>query len=91
MQITSDTSSIEQTHGYALFLRCLQMKVRVITAGLKNSVSSLMYELCTDVLFFSPMNTCILRILSYKLVSFSKCKLRSKKRVSSGNAGMKEF
>ena len=40
------------------------------------------------ICIFSPINTCILRVLSYKLVNLI-CKLRSKRRVSSDHAGMK--
>ena len=42
------------------------------------------------IYFFSPINACLLRVLSYKLgTEFFICKLRSKRRVSSDLAGMK--
>ena len=46
-----DTSTIEQTHGFALFLRSWWMEARDIPAGLRQSVTSLVYKLCTDMLF----------------------------------------
>ena len=45
-----DTSAIEQTHGFALFLRCWWMEARDIPAGLRQSVTSLVYKLRTDML-----------------------------------------
>ena len=42
------------------------------------------------ICLFSPIDACILRILSYKLVNFLN-KLRSKRRVSSEHAGMKNI
>ena len=84
-----DTSAIDQTHGFSLFLRCWWMEVRNKPVGLRQSVTSSVYKLYTDMLF-SPINACILRVLSYKVVNFFVCKLRSKRRVSSDHAGMKE-
>ena len=69
MQMIFETSAIEQTHGFALFLRSWWMEAGDIPAGLRQSVTSLVYKLCTDMLF-SPINACILRILSYKVVNF---------------------
>ena len=63
------------------------MKAKDIPAGLRQSVTSLVYKLWTGM-FFSPINTCILRILWYKLVNFFICKLRSRRRVSVDHAGM---
>ena len=42
-----------------------------LPAGLRQSVISLVYKQCTDM-FFKPdfVYACILRILSYKVVSF---------------------
>ena len=66
-----DTSAIEQIHGFSLFLACRWMKVRDIPAGLRQSLTSLVYKLCIILIcFFSPIKACILRILSYKLVNF---------------------
>ena len=45
-----DTSAIKQTHGFALFLRCWWMEARDIPAGLRQSVTSLVYKLRTDML-----------------------------------------
>ena len=56
MQTIIHKSAIKQTHGFALSLRCLWMKATDIPMGLWQS--------------FSPINACILRILSYKLVNF---------------------
>ena len=46
-----DTSVIEQTHWFALFLRSWWIEVRDIPAGLRQSVISLMSKPCTDMLF----------------------------------------
>ena len=43
--------AIEQTHGFALFLRSWWMEARDKPAGLRQSVTSLVYKLCTDMLF----------------------------------------
>ena len=56
MQTIIHKSAIKQTHGFALSLRCWWMKATDIPMGLWQS--------------FSPINACILRILSYKLVNF---------------------
>ena len=69
MQMIFDLSAIEQTHGFALFLSSWWMEAREIPAGLRQSVTSLVYKLCTDIIF-SPINAYILRILSYKVVNF---------------------
>ena len=50
MQLIFDTSAIKQTHGFALFLRCWWMEARDIPAGLRQSVTSLVYKLRTDML-----------------------------------------
>ena len=52
MQIIFDTSAIEQTHRFALFLRSWWMEARDIPAGLRQSMISLLYKLCTDMLFW---------------------------------------
>ena len=54
LQIIFETSAIEQTHGFALFLRCWWMKATDIPAGLRQTVTSLVYKLCIDMLF-SPV------------------------------------
>ena len=51
MQMLIDTSAIEQTHGFALFLRCWWMKATDIPVGLRQSMTSLVYKLHTDMLF----------------------------------------
>ena len=51
MQRIIDTSAIEQTHGFLLFLSCCWMKATDITAGLRQSVTSLVSKLYTDMLF----------------------------------------
>ena len=51
MQIIIGTSAIEQTHRFALFLRCWWMKATDVLAGLKQSVTSLVYNLYSDMLF----------------------------------------
>ena len=47
-----DTNAIEQIHGFAW------MKDRGIPAGLRQSVTSLVYQLCTDMVF-SPINAAL--------------------------------
>ena len=69
MQTIIHKSAIEQTRGFVLFLRWWWMKATDIPVGLRQSVTSLVYELHTDMLF-SSINAFILRILSYKLVNF---------------------
>ena len=76
LQMIFDPSAIEQTHGFALFLSSWWMEAREIPAGLRQSVTSLVYNWYN----FSPINAYILRILSYKVVNFL-CKLRAKRRV----------
>ena len=51
MQMIFDTSAIEQTHGFALFLRSWWMKVNDIPACLRQSVTLLVYKICADMLF----------------------------------------
>ena len=51
MQMIIDTSAIEQTPGFGLFLRCWWMKASDIPAGLKQSVASMVYKLYTDMHF----------------------------------------
>ena len=46
-----DTSALDQTHGFALFLRCWWMEARDVPASLRQSVTLLVYKLCTDMLF----------------------------------------
>ena len=70
MQTIIHKSAIEQTRGFVLFLRCWWIKATGIPVGLRQSVTSLVYKLRTDNLFFSPINAFILRILSYELVNF---------------------
>ena len=48
-----NTSAIEQTHGFALFLRSWGMEGRDIPAGWRQSVTSSVYKPCTDMLFQS--------------------------------------
>ena len=82
-----DTSAIEQTHGFALFLRSWWMEARDIPAGLRQSVTSLVYKLCTDILFIRLHfeNSFV------QCSEFLICKLRSKSRVSSDHVGMKNI
>ena len=51
-----DMSAIEQTHGFALFLRGWWMEARDIPAGLRQFVTSLVYKLYTDMLFQPGQN-----------------------------------
>ena len=51
MQMIIGTSAIEQTRRFALFLRCWWMKATDVLAGLKQSVTSLVYNLYSDTLF----------------------------------------
>ena len=46
-----DTSALDQTHGFALFLRCWWMEARDVPASLRQSVTLLVYKICTDMLF----------------------------------------
>ena len=87
MQIIFDTSAIEQTHGIALFLRSWWMEAGEKPAGLRQSVTSLVYKLCTDILFIRLHfeNSFV------QCSEFLICKLRSKSRVSSDHVGMKNI
>ena len=64
MQTIIHKSAIEQTRGFALFLRCWWMKATDIPVGLRQSVTLLVRKL------HSPINACILRILPWKFVNF---------------------
>ena len=67
MQTIIHKSAIKQTRGFALSLRCWWMKATDIP----------MWQ------SFSPINACILRILSYKLVNFkSRMKKSCMKNIS---------
>ena len=50
-----DTSAIERAHGFALFSICWWMKIRDIPASLRQSVTSLVYKLCTDTPFLARL------------------------------------
>ena len=50
-QMIFDTSAIEQSDRFALFLKCWRMKATGTPAGFRQSVTSLMYKLYTDILF----------------------------------------
>ena len=83
-----DTSETEQTHGFALFSRSWQMEARDIPAGLRQSVTSSVHKLWTDLLFQSDER---LQFENSFVQSseFLICKRRSKRRVSCDHAGMK--
>ena len=83
-----DTSAMEQTHGFALFLRCWWMEARDIPAGLRQSVTLLVYKLCTDMLFQHDWRLHFENSF-VQSSEFFMCKLWSKKRVPSDHAGMK--
>lgn len=51
----NDTSAIERAHGFALFSICWWMKIRDIPASLRQSVTSLVYKLCTDTPFLARL------------------------------------
>ena len=85
-----DKSAIKQTHGFALFLRCWWMEARDIPAGLRQSVTSLVYKLRTDMLFQSDQRLHFENSF-VQSSEFLMCKLRSKRRVSSDHAGMKNI
>ena len=61
MQMSFDTCMIK---------RWWWMKAREIPALLRQSVTSLVYKLSSDMSFFSLIYACILRIISFKLVNF---------------------
>ena len=72
------------------------MKIRDITAGLRQSVTSLVYKLFTDMPFYPDLRLHfensfeqIGEFLILKLRSIFK--LRSKRRVSSDHAGLKNI
>ena len=90
MEMIFDTSAIEQTHRFALFLRCCWMEARDIAAGLRQSATSLLYKLCTDMLF-QPDKRLHFENSFVQSSEFLICKLRSKRRVSSDHAGMKNI
>ena len=52
MQIIINTSAVEQAHGFALFLRCWWMKATDIATGLRQSVTSLVYKIYADMIFW---------------------------------------
>ena len=64
------------------------MKIRDKPAGLRQSVTSLVYKLCTYMLFQPDWRLHFEN--SWKLVNFLN-KLRSKRRVSSEHSGMKNI
>ena len=75
-------------HMVCVVLRSWWMEA--ITAGLRQSVTSLVYELCTDMLF-QPHYRLNLENSFVQSSEFLICKLRSKRRVSSDHAGMKNI
>ena len=85
-----NTNAIEQTHGFALFLRSWWMEARDIPAGLRQSVTSLMYKLCTDRLF-QPDIRLHFENSFVQSSEFLICKLKSRRRVSSDHAGIKNI
>ena len=66
------------------------MEAREIPAGLRQSVTSLVYRLCTDMLF-QPDERLPFENSFVQSNEFLICKLRSKRRVSSDHAGMKNI
>ena len=90
MRMIFETSAIEQTNGFALFLRCWWMEARDIPASLRQSVTTLVYKLSTDMLFQPDLRlhfeNSFVQISEYLI-----CKLRSMRRVSSSHAGMKNI
>ena len=66
------------------------MEARDIPAGLRQSVTSLVYKLCTDILF-RPDQRLHFENSFVQCSEFLICKLRSKSRVSSDHAGMKNI
>ena len=66
------------------------MEARDIPAGLRQSVTSLVYRLCTDMLF-QPDERLPFENSFVQSNEFLICKLRSKRRVSSDHAGMKNI
>ena len=85
-----DTSAIEQTHGFALFLRSWWMEARDIPAGLRQSLTSLVYKLYTDILF-QPDERLHFENCFVQSSVFLICKLRSKRRVSSDHTSMENI
>ena len=85
-----DTSPIEQTHGFALFLRSWWMEARDIPAGLRQSLTSLVYKLYTDILF-QPDERLHFENCFVQSSVFLICKLRSKTRVSSDHTSMENI
>ena len=66
------------------------MEARDIPAGLRRSVTSLVYKLCTDMLF-QPDLRLHFENSFVQSSDFLICKLRSKRRVSSDHAGKKNI
>ena len=81
MQIIFDMSAIEQTHGFALFLRSWWMKVNDIPACLRQSVTLLVYKICADMLFLARLTPAFENSF-VQIGEFLIRKLRSKRRVS---------
>ena len=90
MQMIFDTSAIEQIHGFALFLRSWWMEARDISAGLRQSLTSLVYKLYTDILF-QPDERLHFENSFVQSSVFLICKLRSKRRVSSDHTSMENI
>ena len=85
-----DTSAIEQTRGFALFLRSWRMEGRDVPVGLRQYMTSSVYKLCTDMLF-QPDKRLHFENSFVQSSEFLICKLSSKRRVSSDHAGMKNI
>ena len=66
------------------------MEARDIPAGLRPSVTSLVYEVCTDMLF-QPDERLHFENSFVQSSEFLICKLRSRRRVSSDHSGMKNI
>ena len=63
------------------------MKAKDITAGLRQSVTSLVYKLWTGM-FFQPELHLHFENSLVQISEFLICKLRSRRRVSADHAGM---
>ena len=66
-QIFFATSAIEKTREFTFPSRCWWMETRDISAGLRQSMISLVLNYAL-ICFISPINACIWTIFSFKLV-----------------------
>ena len=75
MQTIIHKSAIEQTRGFVLFLRCWWMKATDIPVGLRQSVTSLVYKLHTDMIWYRTGRqiSCLISLVEQCQSRYSTC------------------